>query len=523
MSVSRKDREAYEKGVEDSKKDGLTQFLSVEDWITENVFYSSSERAAYEKGLRGEQLDEDKDEPEEPSRDWFATGETSSSESESFGSDDSDLPCGESSPSDYTSTSPPGKESGWVLLLWFVLVGGLCFWVYSFLESRNNPATSSREVYFAPRARPYNPEPPQPPEYIADYGACPFEGCVYGQRWKAGEDVQAFTHRPDRPDTPVSTLQKHSVISKGQWLLTLNGILLAKRHEGRVGKDSTHGWEGGPAIHIGQAVPLYSTSGENCWKSWAQGRFFVICNPEYKTEEFSQEWWVKVLLPDQTEVWVSSENPFISQEFLNDSLGQKIASTELTLEQKLEAVDELVKQEADLNGNAGQHGLDPVHAAIESKDIGLMGELLKRGMTLRGKASFAHQISQVEVELLLREGVNVYTGERCPAYSASQIAVSPGGPEMLEFLLENGLDLSCMGQPAIMAFLVPGIATPEYNLENAEKVAALLVSRGGDIYATDRRGRNVFDLLTEPQIAIQPHTLKLKEKLTHMAVNGIFL
>lgn len=57
MPVDPKDREAYERGQEDSKLDIVSRF------IQDQASYwgdSESEKEAYQKGRRGEQLDEDK-------------------------------------------------------------------------------------------------------------------------------------------------------------------------------------------------------------------------------------------------------------------------------------------------------------------------------------------------------------------------------------------------------------------------------------------------------------------------------
>ena len=59
MAVDPKDREAYEEGVEDSNKGFFDQLFAVEDTF-KDMARSGSERTAYEKGLKGEQLDEDK-------------------------------------------------------------------------------------------------------------------------------------------------------------------------------------------------------------------------------------------------------------------------------------------------------------------------------------------------------------------------------------------------------------------------------------------------------------------------------
>jgi hypothetical protein len=61
VSVNSDDREAYEKGVEDSNKSDLDSFFDIGATF-EDMNRSESERAAYEKGLKGKQLDEDKEE-----------------------------------------------------------------------------------------------------------------------------------------------------------------------------------------------------------------------------------------------------------------------------------------------------------------------------------------------------------------------------------------------------------------------------------------------------------------------------
>jgi hypothetical protein len=60
MAVDPKDREAYEDGVADSKKGELESWLDLPRDFVGKLTRSESEEAAYNKGLAGEQLDEDK-------------------------------------------------------------------------------------------------------------------------------------------------------------------------------------------------------------------------------------------------------------------------------------------------------------------------------------------------------------------------------------------------------------------------------------------------------------------------------
>ena len=57
MAVDPKDREAYERGQEDSKADIISRFIQDQASF---LLDSESEREAYNKGRRGEQLDGDK-------------------------------------------------------------------------------------------------------------------------------------------------------------------------------------------------------------------------------------------------------------------------------------------------------------------------------------------------------------------------------------------------------------------------------------------------------------------------------
>lgn len=60
MAVDPKDREAYEEGVTEKNRGELASWLNLPADFAGKLTRSESEKAAYEKGLDGKPLDEDK-------------------------------------------------------------------------------------------------------------------------------------------------------------------------------------------------------------------------------------------------------------------------------------------------------------------------------------------------------------------------------------------------------------------------------------------------------------------------------
>ena len=89
---------------------------------------------------------------------------------------------------------------------------------------------------------------------------------------------------------------------------------------------------------------------------------------------------------------------------------------------------------------------------------------------------------------------------------------------MLEFLLENGMRLSCLKEPPLQAFLAFGIATDNYPVDRAIRVAEVLVKNGASIDQRDSQGKSIFDVLDKAKSAAS--VAVLKEALTKMAIGA---
>ena len=241
-------------------------------------------------------------------------------------------------------------------------------------------------------------------------------------------------------------------------------------------------------MRMGQRVLLYSGLGEDCWRSWIEGRFYIVCSPEYKYEKEQQEWWIQVKMADGSLAWTNSPESFISQDRMDDELGKTIADPALALQDKLAKIDEMIKAGADLNGSAGQHGICPVEAVIFSKQPELLTELISRGM-------------------------NIQTGEPSPEYWAAQNALQPGGEVMLKILLEKGLKLNCLTTPPLHEFLSGCMGSGDCPIEQAIKVAEMLVQYGADVEQRDVLGRTIFVVLDQKDSASRPHIAVLREAL----------
>ena len=103
------------------------------------------------------------------------------------------------------------------------------------------------------------------PHQIIDHGACPYEGCRYGERWMAQDDVDAYSAPPEKVGVASTSLQRKMVIRKGTWVTTVTGVVIATQHEGRVDLVNLHttygnGVKNGPPLSSGQVVAIYILS-----------------------------------------------------------------------------------------------------------------------------------------------------------------------------------------------------------------------------------------------------------------------
>jgi hypothetical protein len=267
---------------------------------------------------------------------------------------------------------------------------------------------------------------------------------------------------------------------------TETGILLARRTDGRVNLKTIRTPYYG--LQDGQVIPIYSYLGKDCWKSWIDGQFLIVCDVGIRSHP-QQEWWVQIKTPGGAEAWTNSApNAFASEEGLNSELAGRIAEEKGATQEQLAQIDALLDGGADLNGNVGKDGTNPVKAAIMKNDVDLLAELMSRGLIIGGNKS-------------------------CPAdFATGGSALRPGGDLMLDFLLENGMRIDCLQDPPLHAFLRYGIAASDYPVEQAARVAGVLVKHGASVNQRDSQGKSILDLI---DAAKEPERmLPLREVLT---------
>ena len=336
------------------------------------------------------------------------------------------------------------------------------------------------------------------PEQIVDRGACPFEGCRYGEQWKVTQDVDVYVAPPDAVGVPVSSLHKKTVLHPGTWVITVTGIVLSKRHEGRIDlklhPKIRAGVVRGPTLKDNEVISLYSYLGEGCWRSWIDGRFVVVCDVNSQGKP-QNEWWIQIKMADGTKAWIDSAGKaFVSEERLNSELGERILDAKLALPDKLAEIDALLKNGAALNASGGKYGTDPLEAAIRTKDVDLLRALVSKGLNIR-------------------------KSEPCSAYWAAQNALAPGGDQMLEFLLANGMQLSCLTEPPLHAFLRFGKATDSYATDRAIRIAEMLVRHGASVDQRDSQGKSILDLIDQANWASP--VAPLRDALANLAKHQV--
>jgi hypothetical protein len=120
------------------------------------------------------------------------------------------------------------------------------------------------------------------------------------------------------------------------------------------------------------------------------------------------------------------------------------------------------------------------------------------------------------LKALMARGLDVRSTKLCPAHTAAQEALKPGGDLMLDFLLQNGASLSCLYIPPMLACLASGLSMENYPSDQAIRVAEILVKHGVPIRQRDAQGKTIFDLLNEPGVYRHPHAALLRAALAQL-------
>lgn len=318
---------------------------------------------------------------------------------------------------------------------------------------------------------------PYAPSELVEHGVCPFEGCTYGERWKATADVRVLDAPPRSFGVSERSLAGLT-LPAGAWVQTQTGLVISKRSFAKVRKGTDVGTPASdrarkniPQLKEGDRVAIYAPLGEGCHTGWFRGDIFTICGAEHESSPAS-EWWVEVRLPDGSKKWARGDSEFfISAASLNTRLGEAIGDEKLSLGQRLAEVDRLIKEGAELNGDGGVYGIDPIETAISSNRTDLLRALMSRGL-------------------------KVSTENAC-AHTTGSSLLRPGGDVMLDFLLSNGLRLDCGGEPPFARFLRWGISLDNYPVSRAIALAQVLFKHGYSVDARDREGRTVLDLIQQ--------------------------
>ncbi|MDP2933723.1 MAG: hypothetical protein Q8N81_06385, partial [bacterium] len=256
MALSKEDYDAYYLGREERAK-GIGAIFEFGNTFTDMLFHSSAQHSYYKQGLDGEPLCEIKEEPESSSsseEDGDSDGSNEEPESsgsyEEYGSYSSESSSSSSSSASSSSSSSSSDFSGlWAVLIGVAIligIGSMGDIIKTFnSSSAGDYSLSARSGYFYPVR--------MAPEQIVDRGACPFEGCRYGEQWLARQDVDVYEAPPTTVGVAIDSFQKKTVICAGEWVTTETGIVLAKRHEGRAVERTNYGAVvvNGPPLRIG--------------------------------------------------------------------------------------------------------------------------------------------------------------------------------------------------------------------------------------------------------------------------------
>lgn len=155
-----------------------------------------------------------------------------------------------------------------------------------------------------------------PPAIYVDKGACPGEGCGYGDNWKVKKDTALLAEPDDRS-------KKVGNCNKGSEVLAETGEVHTKRGEFKVKKE--HG-----QFKPGDTLWVYTYYGEGFFKVWVNGEFKnlelsfspwggspgarcesapSLCWGELK-EKLEFSWWVQIKTPNGVTGWTRRTDNF---------------------------------------------------------------------------------------------------------------------------------------------------------------------------------------------------------------------
>ena len=159
-----------------------------------------------------------------------------------------------------------------------------------------------------------DPAQATPPAPFLDFGACPFEECVY-RNWVAKDLVTLRTER--RADAPIAYK-----IRKGERVRAMTGVVVTTkpgtvRFQRTV--DINHG-SGTLHLKPGQTLYLLTYQGEGFTKAWFEGKLYTSVDYSafsWGTAQKPQSvWWVKVRNAAGQVGWTDEPDKFDGKEAL---------------------------------------------------------------------------------------------------------------------------------------------------------------------------------------------------------------
>ena len=133
---------------------------------------------------------------------------------------------------------------------------------------------------------------PIPIPFLIDQGACPFEGCIYGE-WMATKAVNIYKDR----NTSSSILFS---VSRGEKVQALTGVVDTYPGIIELMNNYRDPYQFKKEMLAGTILYIYTYLGEHCYKTYYKNAFVSLCLPtsqsDYKiVREPRGTWWVKVL------------------------------------------------------------------------------------------------------------------------------------------------------------------------------------------------------------------------------------
>ena len=199
---------------------------------------------------------------------------------------------------------------GYALHMRSVFVLSLCLLATSLAHAQQSPPTSAQEDRTKPPALP-----------VVDEGACPFEGCTFGEWTVTKETLLYSTWKKDRVET--------GRLQKGEKVAGLTGVHITEKPDTiRVLKDIPE-----LSLKRGDTFYRYMYRGEGFADIWVHGEWKKETDCSFVTEKDAggclrdcsaqvvedgvKEWWVKVRTKSGEVGWTKADGNFDGM----DSLG----------------------------------------------------------------------------------------------------------------------------------------------------------------------------------------------------------